>query len=65
MPKMPKARPEAICSDELAKPVGSYVHESAYYAHKPGLGQGELKCLKFKKAVTTQVQSSTVGWVNL
>jgi hypothetical protein len=37
---MPKAHPGAICSDELAKPIGSYVHESAYYAYKPGLGQG-------------------------
>ena len=40
---MPKARPGATCSDQPAKPIGRYVPESAYYAYKPGLGQGELK----------------------
>jgi hypothetical protein len=38
-----KARPGATCSDQPVKPIGRYVPGSAYYAYKPGLGQGELK----------------------
>jgi len=40
---VPKARPGATCSDEPAKPIRRQVPGSAYYAYKPGLGQGELK----------------------
>jgi len=40
---MPKARPGATYSDKPAKPIRRYVPGSAYYAYKPGLGQGELK----------------------
>jgi len=39
---VPEARPGATCSDQPAKPIGRYVPGSAYYAYKPGLGQGEL-----------------------
>jgi len=49
---VPKARPGATCSDQPAKPIGRYVPGSAYYAYEPGLGQGELKCLKLMKKIT-------------
>lgn len=44
--RMPKARPDARCSEQPAKPIGRYMPRSDYYAYNPGLGQGELKCLK-------------------
>jgi len=44
---VPKACPGATCSDQPAWAIGRYMLGLAYYAYNTGLGQGELKFLKF------------------